>query len=189
MIDVALAFVVTELNAWLRARTASDFGAAQLRAVVDDAGKWTEPKDHLLVSLVNVEEERTLRSQQPREALVEGRHVVLQPDVKLDLSVLVAAHFRQYDQALRFLSHVFTFFQGRPGFTQTTHAGLDPRIEKLTAELQTLGLEQWNQLWATVGAKQLPAAVYRLRLLVVQDVEPSEVRPPITSVVSEVHPR
>ena len=39
MLDQALTFLVSELNAYLLARTSSDFGAARLGRLVDDSGK------------------------------------------------------------------------------------------------------------------------------------------------------
>jgi Pvc16 N-terminal domain len=71
-------------------------------------------------------------------------------------------------------------------FTRERYPGLDPRIEKLGVDLMALGFEQLNQLWAFVGAKQLPAAVYRVRLVALQDDEPAAIRPPITAIGADL---
>ncbi len=186
MLDVALKFLVKELNAYLAARTGSDFGKAELARVADDAGKYLLPDEQLGVTLIHLEEERVVRAQLPETRWQGGVQVVVQPPLKLNLHVLFTARFSQYDQSLRYLSHLLTFFQAHPGFTSEAHPGLDPRIDRLTLELQTLGYEQVNQIWAFLGAKQLPSVVYKVRMVLLQDAAPSSVGAPITSLTGEV---
>jgi hypothetical protein len=188
MIHLAADFLVKELNTWLLQRSGSSFGSALLTRIATDAGKWAIPDDQVGVALLNVEEERAVRSQLPQAAYVEGRQVLREPEIKLNLSLLFAAHFKNYDQGLKQLSYVLTFFQARPAFTRARYPALDPRIEKLGVDLMTLGYEQLNQIWAFVGAKQLPSAVYRVRLVVLQDDEPAAVQPPITRLGATVEP-
>ncbi len=187
MIDIALKFLATEMNAYLFARTGSSLGGVALGRLVDDTGKCAIKEQSLGAALVNIDEERILRSQVPDTVLVDGRQVMRQPELKLNLTILVAANFTQYDIALRQLSWVVTFFQSHPGFSRDRNPGLDPRIERFTVELQSLTFEQLNQLWATVGGKQLPSVVYRLRLVAVQDVEPSAIHPPVTEIEQAVN--
>src|SRR5262245_18152602 len=146
MLDIASSFLVKELNAYLLARTGVSFGSAALSRIVSDSGKWAIPDDQLGVTLVNVEEERSMKSQLPQAIYADCRQVVLEPDLKLILYLLFAVNFTQYDQGLRQLSHVFAFFQSHPVFTPERYAGLDPRIEKLAVDLVSLGFEQLNQL-------------------------------------------
>ncbi|HZO02702.1 MAG TPA: DUF4255 domain-containing protein [Burkholderiales bacterium] len=188
MLHLAAEFLRKELNGWLVQRTGSSdpFGTAVLSRIASDTGKWDIPPDRIGVALVNVEEERTVRSQLPQAALVDGRQVMREPEVKLNLHLLFAAHFNNYEQALKQLSFVLTFFQGHPVFTPERYPALDPRIRKLGVDLITLGFEQLNQLWAFVGAKQLPAALYRARLVALQDDEPGAVGTPITKVGASV---
>jgi len=136
--------------------------------------------------VVNVEEERALKSQLPQPVYSNGQQVVLEPEIKLNVYLLFAANFKQYDQGLRGLSQVFAFFQARSVFTPERYPGLDPRIARLGVDLISLTFEQLNSLWTFVGAKQLPSAVYRARLLVLQDGEPSAIRPPITTIGATV---
>src|SRR5262245_23329866 len=151
MLDIALTFLVKNLNTYLKARTGSDFGEAELSRLVDDTGKWAVTQEHIGAALINVEEERILKSQVPETTYVNGRHVVLAPPLKLNLHVLFAANLTHYDQALRYLSYVLTYFQAHPKFTQEECPDLDPRIDKLTIELLSLTYEQLNQVWAFIG--------------------------------------
>jgi hypothetical protein len=193
MLDVALTFLAHEANAYLLSRTRpqgdGDGQVVRLGRLVDDTGKWALEEERVGVALVNVEEERTLKGQLPETALVNGRQVVLEPTLRLELHVLFAARFKQYDQALHHLAHVITFFQAHPSFTPERHPTLDPRLHKLTAELLSLGYEQLNQLWAFLGAKHLPSVVYRIRLVALQDLEPSAIQRPVTSLVTDLRVR
>lgn len=182
MLDVALEFFKNELSAFLAARLGPSSVEVVLSRVVDENGKYALPEDSLGISLVNLEEERTFRAQLPSHSLVAGQHVVREPELKLNLFVLLAAHFKHYDQGLKHLSCALTYFQANSAFTPEQYPGLDPRIEKLTAELQSLNYEQLNQMWAYIGAKQLPSVVYRVRLVTLQDLELSAVQPPLTAV-------
>lgn len=185
MLDIALSFLVDNLNAYLLARTGQTIGAATLTRVVDDAGKCVIGTQQLGVTLVNVEEERVLRAQEKDYAFVNGKNVVLPPPLKLNLHMLVAANFTKYDDALRYLSYVLTYFQAHAGFVRSEYPALDSRIEKLTVELLSLTYEQLNQLWTFVGGKQLPSAVYKIRMVCLQDLD-LEIHPPIQSIGTEV---
>jgi len=180
MLHLATDFLTRELNSWLVQRTGGTFGSAVLTRIVNDLGKWAIPEDQLGVALLNVEEERTLKSQLPQAAFLDGRHVLREPEIKLNLQIMFAAYFKSYDQGLKQLSYVLTFFQSHPVFTRERYPGLDPRIQKLGVDLMTLGWEQLNQLWTFVGAKQLPAVVYRVRMVALQDDEPAAIQPPIS---------
>lgn len=188
MLDVALKFLTAELNAYLLLRTGSDLSKAEVCRLVDDTGKWAVPEDKLGVALINLEEERAVKPQLPETTLADGRHVVLQPALNLNLYVLFAAHFKQYDEALRYLSHALTFFQAHPSFTPDAYPGLDPQIAKLTADLQSLTYEQVNQIWGFLGGKQLPSALYRVRMVTLQDVAPT-FEPPVTRIEPVLHGR
>ena len=187
MIDVAVKFLVAEVNSYLFARTGSDSGGVDLGRLVDDAGKWTIKANSVGAAVVNIEEERTLKSQVPDATFVDGRQVVLQPDLKVNLHIIFVANFQAYDIALRQLSWILTFFQSHPGFRRSQYPNLDARIERLSAELLSLTYEQLNQLWAAIGGKQLPSVLYRVRLVALQDTEPAAIQRPITAIAGTLH--
>lgn len=190
MLDVALNFLTAELNAYLVARGArkstDEIGKAEVGKLVDDAGKWVIPDDHIGVSLIHIEEDRVMKSQLPEAVLTRGRQVILEPALKLNLHILFAAKFQKYDEGLRALSLVLMYFQSHLTFTPDTYSGLDPRIERLTVELQPLSYDQLNQIWTFVGAKQLPSAVYKVRMVALQDLEPTAVVPPVSEIQTAV---
>lgn len=187
MIDVALSFLVAEVNAYLFARTGTAGGSIVAGRLVDDGGKSAIPADQIGVALVNVEEERTLKAQTPETALVNGRQIVLQPPLKINLHLIFAANFTQYDVGLRQLSWVLTFFQAHPSFTRDSYPALPERIAKLAVELQSMSFEQLNQVWGAIGGKQLPSVMYRVRLVPLQDTEPSAIQKPIHEIAGTFH--
>jgi len=187
VIDLAAKFLVEELNTFLQSRTGSDAaGIVKLGKIVDEAGKYPA-ETGLYAVLINIEEERIFKSQLPEYTYIDGQHVVLEPELKLNLHLLFAAHFAFYDQSLKYLSYLLTYFQAHSVFTSEVYPALDPRIGKLTAELQSLNYEQLNQLWAFVGAKQLPSVLYKVRMVILQDEGERTIQPPITTIRSDLH--
>lgn len=186
MLDAAVKFLADEVNVYLRKRSLSANGVGEviLEHVVDDGGKWATAADNIGLTLVNIEEDRVLRAQVPAPVYIKGSHVVLQPELKLNLTILFHSRHKpgNYEQSLRFLSHVLTFFQAHPAFTPDEYPGLDPRISKLTVEMLTLGIEQLNQMWAYLGSKYLPSVAYRVRMLVLQDAEPRAIGTPVSGI-------
>lgn len=189
MIDTALNFIADEVNAHLRKRTGSELGAVEIGPLVDERGNWIVTLDTTRLTLFQIDEERTLREQMPERTLVGGREVLLPPPLKLNLVLLFAGRFQQYDQALRTLSHIMAFFQARPLFTPSDSPALPSGLERVALDLLSYGPEQLNQMWACLGAKHLPSVVYRLRLVALQDVEPIGTGLPITTIETSLHGR
>lgn len=192
MLDVAVTFLAEELNSYLRKRgaLAQPEDIVLPFTLVNDKGEWILPEGKIGLTLVNIEEERVLREQLPERVYLDGSHVVLQPVLKLNLTVLFAARFAQntdgYKRSLNFLSHVLTFFQAKPSFSADNSPGLNAHIGKLNVELLSYTPEQLNQTWAYLGSKYLPSAIYRVRMVMLQDIEPMEISKPITAINTEV---
>ena len=183
MIDYAIKFLAGEVNNYLLRRTTSQDVKVAVSGLADETGKWGILENSIGLALVNVEEERVLRTQIPERVLKNGTLVMLAPELKLNLQVVFAVRCKQYDQSLRYLSHVLNFFQANSSFTPADFPALDPSFGKLSVELLSYGPEQLNQLWAYIGAKYLPSAVYRVRMVVLQDTEPKAYGKPITEIV------
>lgn len=186
MLDSVLKFFSVELNAYLQAQTGILGDPVELSAIVKEDGKYAIKDDHIGVSIINLEEESATREQLPQVTYQDGQHVVLEPPLKMNVYLMFAAHYTHYDQAIKYLSHVLTFFQARRVFTRERYASLDSKLERLVVELQRLDYEQLNQVWAFIGAKQLPSAVYRIRLVCMQEEQQSDVRPPVLNIHARV---
>ena len=186
MIDVALQFLTAELNSYFLTETGSDAVTVKLSNIVDDTGKYAFGQEVVGLSLVNLEEERAVKMHLPSFTYVNGQHVVNEPELRLNLFLIFAANFKVYQEALKFLSFVLLFFQSHLVFTQQDFPGLDSRIERLLLELQSPSYEQWNQIWGFNGTRQLPAVIYKLRMVILQPDTPLYIRPPVTTIKADL---
>jgi len=188
MLDLALQFLADEFNAYLLRRTgSSSLGMVVPSALLDDKGALAIQVGTVSMSVVNIEEERALREQVPRRVSVSGQEMELQPELKLNLTLLFAARMVDYPTTLKALSYVLTFFQSNPAFTSDDYPALDPRIGRIVMDLYSVGPETLNQLWAAIGAKYQPSVFYRARVITIQDQEPFRPGTPITDIGLDLH--
>ena len=191
MLDIALKFLEDQLNTYLRTRrgSSSTLGQVNMSKLVDDEGKSAVTQDTIGTSIINIEEERIFKSQVSEYAYTNGQHIVLEPKLKINLYVIFAANFKQYEEALKYISYILMYFQSHSVFTPEQYPDLDPHIEKLTAELQSLNYEQLNQIWTFIGGKQLPSVIYKVRMVSLQDDTPTAIQPPLTKIHTNLHKR
>jgi hypothetical protein len=181
LIDKALDFLRAELNAYLKLKTGDD-KKINLSAIVDQAGSSVVTEATIGMMMVNVEEERTMREQMPQTVMVNGQYAFINPELRLNLYVLFASHHTDHPEALKLLSHIVRFFQGKNVFENLESPQLGEEIEKLIVDLYTLSFEQQNQLWASLGAKYMPSLVYRVRMVVINEKRAVGLSPAISSV-------
>ena len=80
---------------------------------------------------------------------------------------MFSAYFsgKNYAEALKFLSGVIYFFQSKPVFTTSNTPGLSSNIEKACFDLTTMSYHDLNSVFSMIGAKYMPTAIYRIRML------------------------
>lgn len=186
MIDLALTFLRDELASYILARTNSTNVDVKLSRLVNEAGKYAFGEETIALSVINLEEDRTFKSQLPEYKYQDGQHLKLEPELKFNLHLMVAANFNIYTQAWKAISLVLTFFQAHSTFQSTEYPALPPSIEKLTLELETLSYEQLNQVWAYIGGKHLPSVIYRVKMIIVQDDALSGIQLPVKSIQTQI---
>ena len=147
--------------------TSTDF--VELSSIVNQDGSVALPENSIGLTLINVEEERVVKSQKSVSIASDGQVSEINPEIKLNLFVLVSANFKEYDTGLQYLSAVIRCFQSSNVFTPENIPEMDPSLQKLIVELFTLNLEQQNHLWGALGAKYLPSVIYRVRLITVRE--------------------
>src|SRR5215207_4287414 len=106
MLDVAMTFLRDQLQAFIVARRGALGGApgvVNLTRIVNDLGRFAFAIDSLGLTVINIEEERVFKEQLPSYVSIEGRQVAREPEVRINLHVLVAANFQLYDEGLRFI--------------------------------------------------------------------------------------
>jgi Pvc16 N-terminal domain len=181
MIDKALSFLRQELNSYLKLKTGDD-NKINLSAIVDQSGRSTVDNNTIAMMMVNMEEERVFRTQGPQTILHNGQYVQANPELKLNVYVLFAANHTDHREALLLISHVVQYFQARNVYDNQESPQLGESIERLIVDLFTLSFEQQNQIWASLGAKYMPSAMYRVRMLILNDKLALSAMPAITRV-------
>ena len=139
------------------------------------------------LTLINIEEEPSLKNKNPYIKISEFDIAKINPPIYLNLYILISAYFgdteENYKEALKNLSRVVRFFQGKPVFTHLNSPELDEGIEKILVELVSFSFEQQNNLWSALGGKFLPSVIYKLRPIEMVRPGMLEVGPRIEEVI------
>lgn len=184
MIHTCLSFLTNELNDYLKLRTGSPtVDRVYLTSVATEGGGVVIPNKSLGVSLINIEEDRVYKDQKSTIINNYGNVERLNPEIKLNLYVLISANFQNADaedstddyvEGLKQLSWIISFFQAKNVFTPENSpklADFDPNLTKLVVELYSYSFEQLYNFWSVVGAKYLPSVLYKIRILTFQERE------------------
>lgn len=164
MIELALACLAKELDAWMQAKADTGPGQVVLDRLVDDNGLWAIPDDSVGLMLINVQLDRAAKAAPASGPLELAGTAESGPAQHLSLFILVAAQSREYPAALSHLSHTLAFFNAHPVFTRDRYPALGPRIEAVDVALEPLDYEQLARIWSFVGGRQVPSVVYRVRV-------------------------
>lgn len=180
MIFEALSIIRTELGVYIgRLGDGGNQGDVVLGNIsLLESNETDSIKDKVVITLVNSEEESALKNSNGFYRMNEGGLKVENPPVYLNLYLLFSANWPDgYDTAIRRLSNIIEFFQRNNIFTiqnsPNSADALDPRdpeiIElRLLLNMYTMTFEQINHLWGSLGGKQIPFVMYKLRLVKVR---------------------
>lgn len=184
MIHTSLSFITNELNEYLKMRTGSPaVDRVFLTSVATEGGGVVIPDKSVGVSLINIEEDRVYKDQKTTIINQQGNVEHLNPEIKLNLYVLISANFQNNDEndssddyveGLKQLSFIISFFQARNVFTPENSpklADYDPNLKKLVVELYSYSFEQLYNFWSVVGTKYLPSVLYKVRMITFQERE------------------
>lgn len=183
MIVEAMTLLLRQLNDYIAQVDGSAGAPAQAVwgniAQLDRPEIATELDNHIVLSLVNLEEERALKNGQTAFTISTGDVAYRNRPFHLNCFLLFTANYRNYGTALRRLAQVLTFFQGKQKFTFANSPG--PNLPQsgiadfsLVMDLLSLSFEEVNHLWGFLGTKESPFAIYRGRLVVIADQRPLE---------------
>ncbi|MEM6380597.1 MAG: DUF4255 domain-containing protein [Bacteroidota bacterium] len=162
MIDHVLSTLVGDLNSYLMRRLESDESVVELSALVNlDGSVAFRGQNKILCSLVAVQQDRSTYNVPLSKTSLKN------PPVQLNLFVLFSAYYQaaNYREALKSLSSVIAFFQGKQVFTPQNTPGLHQSAEKIAVELFNFDLKELSHFWTAFGVKHLPSVLYRLRLV------------------------
>ena len=199
MIDLAMSLLQAEMAAYLIAK-----GDSAANIVIDNIGlaetsNGSSLVDNIVITLVNIEEESALKNQSAVRRFSAGTALYESAPVYLNLYVLVTCNYfgDGYILALKRLSLVIQFLQGKSSFssassvatgifTPIADTAADLTELKFTLELYTLTFEQINHLWGSLGGRQVPFAMYKLRLVGITDRKPQRLVPVIEEIGSSL---
>ena len=134
----------------------------------DDA---TKVEDKVVMTLLRLEEESTLKNV-PSYKIKDDKTEYYNPPVNLNLYVLFSANCDSYDKSLKSVSRIIEFFHGKKVFTSgntvynRTNVALDVlEYFKFILEMYTPGFEELNNIWGTLGGRQMPSVIYKVQII------------------------
>ena len=144
--------------------------------------KESMPDNTVMLSMLNIEEELTLRDLNIHHRQLSKQKLIKQQrPVYINIQMLCIVNFsNDAAQELNALHWVMEFFQSHRTFTQPGRENkndkdVDNKFD-LIIELNTLPLRELHYLWGNLGIKQLPAVLYRIKMFTIQgDIENIEV--------------
>jgi hypothetical protein len=147
-------------------------------AQADTPSAPAELKTKVVMSLVNLREEKSMKNGPVHRLNNDtNKYEYFNPSIFLNFNLLVSAGNATYPNALTQLSRSLSFFQGKNVFTHLNSVNVpnsvvDPvdRMDefKMCVDLLSPSFEEINHLWGTLGGKQVPFALYKVRLTEVQ---------------------
>lgn len=178
MLVEAITLLLSGVNQYIHAVDGNPVGSADV-AIWGNVSQLEHPEigttleNQLILSLINLEEEATLKNGPAafrNNGQIEYRH----RPVHLNLFLIFAANYTNYNTALQRIDQVVTYFQSHKNFDLAGFPGvvttLNPASELSVAmELISLSLEEINHLWGSLGGKELPFVAYRGRLVVLEE--------------------
>lgn len=162
MIHNVLSVVTEQLNEHIRNELHMQEDMVVMNSLIDIKGDINvQVENRVCVFLQNIEEERMAKN-----GGFQSNPGAPQP-MRFNLYIVVAAHFPDpnYREALRFISHVIEFFQGKPVFDRSNSPTLSPNLERLTFEFVNQDIMGLNNLWSSIGAKYIPSVVLKVRMI------------------------
>ncbi|MCB0570870.1 MAG: DUF4255 domain-containing protein [Phaeodactylibacter sp.] len=171
MLFETLNFIVVEFNAYLERLDKTSYPLIMGNIALQDGqggGNADDVDDKMVLSLINVEEEKTLKNEPITKR--NGTEVSTQnAPLFLNLYLLFSSNIQNYQEALKYLSLVLQFFQQKRIFTAAGSPLLaEANIDKISFEIFDLSFEQTNNLWGVLGSKLVPSILYKVRMITVQ---------------------
>ncbi|MGA1543280.1 MAG: DUF4255 domain-containing protein [Saprospiraceae bacterium] len=162
MLHNIIPVIADQLNDYLKSEYNLTGERVAVSSLVDIKGNpVSEIENKVVVFVLNIEEEKSVRNGHFQS------NPGMNPPVSVNLFLMFAANFtgENYLEALKFISSVISFFQGRNVFDHQNTPLLSANVDKITAEMVNIDLKELSNLWANLGAKYVPSVVYKLRML------------------------
>lgn len=154
-------------------------------ATLNDGDEFLLSKTAIILSIVNIEEDKTLKNQSvylkdtmDGTKIEKHRH----PAKHYIISLLFSSYNKdlaQYLEGIEKLNFVMNYFQQNTALyykkdeseliDYTAFLTKDPaNYSKITLETVSLSMEQLNQMWSYLGSKYMPSVLIKMRIVSVQ---------------------
>ncbi|MDD1606921.1 MAG: DUF4255 domain-containing protein [Methylococcaceae bacterium] len=173
MIGDVLVLLKNRLNSHFRTMVSGTSGYGEEKVFfIDSEVKTDQPPfklDTVSILLFNVEQEKAFRQGEPYVRLSsDGVSKKVQPDIALNLYILVSVRFKVYEQGLHYLSLVIKYFQGHNCLDHENTPELSDEIDHLIIELFSMTVTQQNELWGSLRTGYLPSVAYKVKAVIFQ---------------------
>lgn len=192
MIFDALNKLLVELQKYLVAKSSlnikdENIGLNNVALLESADGANDIQKHNVIISLVNIEEESSLKNGLHYRRTSIGGIQYENPPVYLNLYLLFTTNFpSNYSNSLILLGTIIQFFQGQNTFIITNDQNEEDM--QLSLDLYTMTFEQVNHLWGSLGGKQIPFVMYKARLVRITDRKSQGTGTPIIEIQTEASP-
>jgi hypothetical protein len=157
-------------------------------AMLNDGDEFLASKSPIILSIVNIEEDKTLKNQSVYLKNTNNHTQISRynhPTQHLIISLLFSSYSKNlsnYLNGLEKLKNVISYFQQNNSFYyKNDHTELieystfigkteaqKENYTKITIDSVSLSMDQLNQMWSYLGSKYMPSVLYKMRLCTVQ---------------------
>jgi len=188
MVDVLLIHIRDLLNQYFK----NQYGFAENKVVVsnllDNSGSSpVELEDRIVCFLLSLNEEPALKNKTSRSSGNGSVFLDKSTPLYLHLQLAFCANFKSknYLEGLNYLSQTINFFHQNRSLNPANIQGLSRRVEKISFELCTLSYDSLSHVWSAIGSKIMPAAFYKVGLVIFDDTPIKGVIPAISATGTE----
>ncbi|WP_297332595.1 DUF4255 domain-containing protein [Flavobacterium sp.] len=142
-----------------------------------------ETSSAIVLSIVNIEEDKTLKNQSLYQKYQPGSNTVKRfhkPAQNLIISLLFSSYDKEntkYEDGLKRLEEVIRYFQnenvfyyynGQLNIAPPATEEEKEESTKIILDMVSLKTDQVNQLWSYLGSRYMPSVVYSMRMIRIQ---------------------
>ena len=140
-----------------------------LNNLIDSNGSIPQANQNkIVISLINIEKETNKPFYSNQQKVANGNYVNISLAERYNLDVLICSNFDDYNETLKFLTAVITFFQANNSIDAGKYSNIPAGLTKLEYEIEKITYHNMQSLWTAMGAKYQPSVVYKMRLITIQ---------------------
>ncbi len=160
MIHEAVQFIDSNLNDFLKAQFSIDENTTIANNLVDIDGKaFPENINKVVLTLFNLYQENFLKNVEEPDKINQNRKK------NFSFYLLLSSNFIDYSVALQFLNTAHSYLEANVIFNEATSPNFPLGLSNIELYLHNTTFEELYYIWTTLGAKYVPSAVYKVRIM------------------------